>query len=172
MSSAALAAGAVTKGIASPNDTLRVAVIGLGSRGPTAMGRGKDHIQTWAKIPNTEMVAICDIDDAQIAKGLKLFETVKFDVVVTDFRMPGMDGRELIARIRKQDPDARVILLSGFVEPLGLTEQSTGADAVIAKSCNEVAQLVRSVKRLVNRGGRKPLASQKAMLAPTRAAGG
>jgi len=88
-------------------------------------------------------------------EGLKLYESANFDVVVTDYRMPRMDGRELIERIRLQDPDARVILLSGFVEPLGLTEQNTGADAVIAKSSNEPAHLVRSVRRLVNRGTRK-----------------
>jgi len=32
---------------------------------------------------------------------------------------------------------------------------------VIAKTANEPANLVRSVKRLVNRGARKPPASQK-----------
>jgi CheY-like chemotaxis protein len=93
-------------------------------------------------------------------EGLKLFETATFDVVVTDFRMPLMDGKQLIQRIRTLDPNARIILLSGFVEPLGLTEQNTGADAVIAKSSHEPAHLMRSVKRLVNRGQRKPPASQ------------
>ena len=95
-------------------------------------------------------------------EGLKLFETAKFDVVVTDYRMPRMNGGELIQRIRLLDPNARIILLSGFVEPLGLTEQNTGADAVITKSANEPAHLVRSVKRLVNRPARKPPGSQKA----------
>jgi CheY-like chemotaxis protein len=94
-------------------------------------------------------------------EGLKLFESSSFDVVVTDYRMPMMDGRQLIQRIRQLDPNARVIMLSGFVDPLGLTEQNTGADAVIAKTSNEAAHLVRSVKRLVNRGTRKPPASQK-----------
>src|SRR5262252_9217290 len=65
-------------------------------------------------------------------EGLKLFENSRFDVVVTDYRMPGMDGLQLIGRIRQLEPNARVIMLSGFVEPLGLTEQNTGADAVIA----------------------------------------
>ena len=47
------------------------------------------------------------------------------------------------------------------MEPLGLTEENTGADAVISKSANEPAHLLRSVKRLFNRGLRKPPASQK-----------
>jgi CheY-like chemotaxis protein len=95
-------------------------------------------------------------------EGLKLFEINNHDVVVTDFRMPRMDGLELIRRIRTLNPNARIILLSAFVEPLGLDEANTGADAVIAKSAHEPAQLVRTVKRLVNRvTPRKPPATQK-----------
>ena len=95
-------------------------------------------------------------------EGLKLFESSNFDVVVTDYRMPRMNGVELIERIRKLNPNARIILLSGFVEPLGLTEENTGADVVIAKSSNEPAHLVRWVKRLVNRSSpRKPVGAQK-----------
>ena len=104
-------------------------------------------------------------------EGLKLFQAAKFDVVVTDYRMPRMNGVELIQRIRLLDPNARIILLSGFVEPLGLTEQNTGADAVIAKSANEPAHLVRTVKRLVNRPVRKPPDSQKALKTRAEAIG-
>ena len=100
-------------------------------------------------------------------EGLILFESAHFDVVVTDYRMPRMNGAELIQRIRKLNPNARIILLSGFVEPLGLTEENTGADVVIAKSSNEPAHLTRWVKRLLNRATRKPPAAQKR--APARA---
>lgn len=102
-------------------------------------------------------------------EGLKLFEASNFDVVVTDYKMPRMNGVELIQRIRKVKPEARIILLSGFVDPLGLTEENTGADAVIAKSANEPAHLVRWVKRLVNRvTPRKPMGTQKNTLPRVR----
>ena len=104
-------------------------------------------------------------------EGLKLFESADFDVVVTDYRMPRMNGAELIQRIRKVNPNARIILLSGFVEPLGLTEESTGADVIIAKSGNEPAHLIRWVKRLLNRGTRKPPARQKNTLVRAKASG-
>jgi CheY-like chemotaxis protein len=104
-------------------------------------------------------------------EGLKLFQAGKFDVVVTDYRMPRMNGGELIQRIRALEPNARIILLSGFVEPLGLTEQNTGADAVLIKSANEPAQLMRTVKRLVNRTVRKPPGSQKSLQARASAVG-
>jgi len=105
-------------------------------------------------------------------EGLKLFESANFDVVVTDYRMPRMNGAELIQRIRKLNPNARIILLSGFVEPLGLTEENTGADVVLAKSSNEPAHLTRWVKRLLNRATRKPPAAQKRAPARAKAASG
>jgi CheY-like chemotaxis protein len=94
-------------------------------------------------------------------EGLILFESGKFDVVVTDYRMPKMNGVELIQRIRKINPNARIVLLSKLAEPLGLTEKNTGADVVIAKSSSEPAHLQRWVKRLSNQAlQRKPPASQ------------
>jgi len=95
-------------------------------------------------------------------QALEMFHSGAFDVVVTDYRMPLMNGIELISQIRAAKPDARIILLSGFVEPLGLNEQNTGADVVIAKSSSEPANLVRSVKRLANGLLKKPPARQTA----------
>jgi CheY-like chemotaxis protein len=97
------------------------------------------------------------------AEGLECFCTHHFDVVVTDYRMPLMNGVELIARLRAIEANARIILLSGFVEPLGLTEANTGADIVIAKSAHEAIHLVRSVKRLTAAPSRKPAARQESL---------
>ncbi|HUB33311.1 MAG TPA: response regulator [Bryobacteraceae bacterium] len=89
--------------------------------------------------------------------GLELFKSIRFDVVVTGYRIPRMSGTELIERIRKLDPHARVVLISGFAQPLGLTEENTGADVVLSKDSQEQVLLVRSVKRLLNRTvSRKP----------------
>jgi CheY-like chemotaxis protein len=95
--------------------------------------------------------------------ALELFASQDFDVVITDFKMPRMDGIELIKRFRGARPGIRVILLSGFVEPLGLTEESTGADVVIVKSAGEVGHLTRSVKRLLSQPRRKPPSSAEAV---------
>jgi CheY-like chemotaxis protein len=100
-------------------------------------------------------------------EALELFSRQHFDLVVTDYKMPRMDGIELIKRIRSAQSGVRIILLSGFVEPLGLTEQSTGADVVIVKSAGEVGHLTRSVKRLLNQSPtRKPAASADALPRP------
>lgn len=97
-----------------------------------------------------------DAEDA-----LKRAAASRFDVIVTDYKMPTMTGVELIGRLRQIDPNPKIILLSGFVEPLGLTEENTGADSVVAKSNREPAHLVRAVKRLLNRPvTRKPPGTQ------------
>lgn len=95
-------------------------------------------------------------------EGLKLFNMIRFDVVVTGYRIPRMSGTELIERIRQLDPHARVVLISGFAEQLGLTEENTGADVVLTKDSQEQVLLVRSVKRLLNRTvSRKPPRSER-----------
>lgn len=94
-------------------------------------------------------------------EGLRLYGARHFDVVVTSYRMRRMSGTEFIERIRKLDAHARVVLLSMFAQPLGLTEESTGADAVLAKDSREPVLLVRSVRRLLNRApARKPPTTQ------------
>jgi CheY-like chemotaxis protein len=94
-------------------------------------------------------------------EGLELLHTHHFDLVVTDYKMGGMDGIAFIGHLREHSPETRIILLSGFVEPLGLDERSTGADAVLSKSANEAASLVRTVHRLLaRRAVRKPVAKE------------
>lgn len=91
-------------------------------------------------------------------QALEQFVVQKFDLVITDYRMPNMDGIELISHVRATQPLIPVVLISGFVDTLGLDERSTGADAVIQKSNHEVANLIRAVQRLLNR--KKPAGSQ------------
>jgi len=94
--------------------------------------------------------------------ALEQFSAHRFDLVVTDYKMPRMDGLELIVRLRKQRPDLPIVLISGYVDTLGLNETSTGADVVIQKSSHEVSHLVRSVNRLLRRkqAPRKPASVQ------------
>jgi CheY-like chemotaxis protein len=97
--------------------------------------------------------------------ALELCVKQRFDLVVTDYKMPKMNGVEFISRLRKQHPAVGVILISGFTDTLGLTEANTGADVVIQKSAQEVSQLIRSVNRLLRkprRPAKKPAASQTA----------
>jgi CheY-like chemotaxis protein len=91
----------------------------------------------------------------------EIFQVNQFDVVVTDLRMGEMDGKELIRRIRATDAPTGIILLSGFVNCLGLTPESTGADELINKSNKEVPELLRAVRKLAARPRRKKPSSER-----------
>ncbi len=56
MSSAATLAQSV-RGLASPNDTVRVAVVGCG-------GRGSSHMNAWTSLPNVQLAGLVDVDDS------------------------------------------------------------------------------------------------------------
>jgi CheY-like chemotaxis protein len=103
------------------------------------------------------------------AEALELFGSHKFDLVITDYKMPRMTGIELIGHLREQIADLPIILISGFVDALGLSEASTGADVVIQKSANEVSHLVRSVGRLLRRTPSKKGAGSQALKAKRKA---
>jgi CheY-like chemotaxis protein len=71
------------------------------------------------------------------------------DLVITDYKMASMDGLELITKLRQRNIKCPIILLTGFADGLSLGNKETGADIVIEKSANEVTNLVRCAKRLL-----------------------
>jgi CheY-like chemotaxis protein len=83
------------------------------------------------------------------AEALQTVQDQKFDLIITDYRMSPINGLELIRELRLRSPQTPIILLSGFAENLGLDPANTGADVVVQKSANEIANLVRCTRRLL-----------------------
>jgi PAS domain S-box-containing protein len=48
--------------------------------------------------------------------GIEAFEEERPPIVLTDMKMPGIDGIEVLKRIRELNPDARVIVITGTAE--------------------------------------------------------
>ena len=91
----------------------------------------------------------------------ELFQKSHFDIVVTDFQMPGMNGLELIRLIRESQSPARTVLLSGFLSDMGMTEKNTGADELVTKSNKEVPELLRALKKLASRPRKRAASSEQ-----------
>ncbi|WP_110931885.1 response regulator transcription factor [Paenibacillus bouchesdurhonensis] len=49
-------------------------------------------------------------------EAVRLFDRTRFDIVLTDIRMPGLNGLELLDKIRERWPSCRVIFLTGHNE--------------------------------------------------------
>ena len=45
--------------------------------------------------------------------GLALFDDFQADIVITDMVMPGLDGLDVIARLRAKAPDVAIVAISG-----------------------------------------------------------
>lgn len=99
-----------------------------------------------------ESEGYCAITAASGEEGLQRFDEQRVDCVVTDYRMPAMSGLEVLQRLRERRPSVPVVILSGYVQRVGMTCESTGADAVIAKGPHEENELVRALGRLVRKG--------------------
>lgn len=99
--------------------------------------------------------------------GIELFHSQPFDLVVTDYGMPEVSGQQVIRKIRQQSPRIPIVVLSGYVEALGLSEQSTGADVVVSKGPGEVQELLRAVARLGKRRvpGKPPVSTRSPRVA-------
>lgn len=58
----------------------------------------------------------------------------RYDLVITDFSMPGMHGDELAARIRKIRPEQAIIMATAFVEEYEVFGRESGQiDAMLLK---------------------------------------
>ena len=80
------------------------------------------------------------------AQAVASLERNHFDVVVTDMRMPGMDGAELLRIVRERWPDAIRIVLSGYAELQQVMRLVPYAHQYYSKPC-EAGQLENLIER-------------------------
>lgn len=85
-----------------------------------------------------------------VAEAVRVMRNYAIDVVLTDIRMPGGSGMELLEKVRTQDPDIPVILMTGYAD-LDTTLAAIKREAFdfITKPL-DYDQLVRAMEKAVN----------------------
>jgi len=83
------------------------------------------------------------------AAGLIDLATQAADVVVTDMRMPGMDGSHFLAEVKRLQPEAVRIVLSGRAEADSIIRVNRNAHRYLSKPC-DAATLQGAIARTVN----------------------
>lgn len=69
--------------------------------------------------------------------ALSIIGRQRVDVVVTDMRMPGMDGAELLHHVQDKYPETIRIVLSGFAEKEAILKTVGPSHQYLAKPCNQ-----------------------------------
>jgi len=80
-------------------------------------------------------------------KGLGVFLRNEFDMVLSDYDMPGMDGVALACSIKKVSPRTPVVIMTGVGRETVLSRKSTAVDEVISKpfTLAEIDELILNV---------------------------
>ena len=65
--------------------------------------------------------------------GLSIFLKNKFDVVLSDYEMPGMDGVAFACSVKKSSPRTQVVIMTGAGRETVLARKTTAVDEVISK---------------------------------------
>lgn len=84
-------------------------------------------------------------------QGLAAYKHQKGEIklIITDMVMPGMDGPNMVAAIRKIDPEAKIIATSGLSTSSSLESfQSLGISALLAKPCTSKA-ILQAIKNVL-----------------------
>ncbi len=90
-------------------------------------------------------------------EALKIFDKGGIDLVLSDLVMPGLDGSELVMRIKAVSPQTPAILFSGKVK---VYEKDTQADVFLPKGMYAPVELLERIRLLLvrKRGPKRAIA--------------
>ena len=104
-------------------------------------------IQSCCRILEAEGMQIDTANTVEM--GEKILVEYHFDLMLTDIKMPGKDGFEMIQRAKKIRPDMPVLIMTGYLTPETVEySRSFGVNNSIAKpfTPEELVAAVRSAR--------------------------
>ena len=108
----------------------------------------------------TRIVGRAGYSVASAVDGLDALEKLKsarFDIVISDVKMPNMDGLELLGEIKSSYPETSVILITGKAAEFRIEDAlKAGADHFIVKPLKNV-EVARTLMHLHSRRQRQKL---------------
>jgi CheY-like chemotaxis protein len=88
-----------------------------------------DAVKMMLAFDGHDVMTASDAEEA-----LEVFDKNKFDLVITDFAMPGMKGDELAAAIKARLPGQPVVMITAYAEMLQASgKQLPGVDFLVSK---------------------------------------
>jgi len=97
-----------------------------------------------ARQPDLKLLA----QAGSLAEGRAMAARFEFDVAVLDLGLPDGNGVDLIADLRRFNPDVRVLILSASLDPEGIEKaKRLGADEIMDKLA-PLDEVLATVRRL------------------------
>jgi HD-like signal output (HDOD) protein len=82
-------------------------------------------------------------------EAIALFERQPVDLIVSDVRMPGMDGGQLLTLVKQRWPTTMRVIVSGYSDPVQAVRLTSLAHQYVAKPCDD-RQLENIIERCFN----------------------
>ncbi len=78
-------------------------------------------------------------------QAFELYQTHKPDIVILDMKMPQYDGKYAIDKIKKEDPDAKIIVVTGYHD-YNLAEDEVAA---VFYKPYEIDEIIATIKKIL-----------------------
>jgi DNA-binding NtrC family response regulator len=91
------------------------------------------------------LVESCESGEA----ALEFLKDAPFDLIISDLRLPGMNGLELIALAHQRDPQLRSVLITAFGSPQVEEKARLVTDAYVPKPFH-LRDMIQIVRRILN----------------------
>jgi two-component system cell cycle sensor histidine kinase/response regulator CckA len=85
--------------------------------------------------------------------AIALFDAGSFELVITDMKMPGLNGMDVLKHVKQIDKDVEVIILTGYatLENAIQTLRNKGAHDYLRKPLEDIEELIISVSNALER---------------------
>ena len=124
----------VTDAPAAPSQVLRVAIV---DDDPFVLQALRAYLSSDERIEVTSTFS-------RAADALAFLHKIRVDVLLTDVRMPEMDGLELLTRVRRQWPRTAVVVLTSFDDEAMVTALAQHANGFLLKDASP-EEIIRAV---------------------------
>jgi two-component system response regulator HydG len=147
---------------------------------------GKEHILVVDDSPDTLEVLQRNLESKGYrvftapgaVEAIKILESTAMDLVITDLKMPNVDGLSLVRHIQENFKDTEVMMITGYPSIEGAVEAvKTGAEEYLAKPFTD-EELFTAVKRVLDKlyerrtvlkQTRKPLVNRHGLIGESKA---
>jgi len=102
-------------------------------------------------------------------RALQIMDNAQFDLVITDLKMSGMSGMDLIDRVKERAPHASIVILSGFGDMDDVIKAMRAGIADYLKKPFSIDEVLEVVKREVRKSKLRAGSGSAAPAAPSAA---